>query len=141
MYLPQGGIVVVNRHKPHVGRALCRPVCDRVLFSLLACFVVELTLLKFHRETWVLGPQCLSCSNGARFDPSKSTTYVPLGLSTQLKYGSGSVVVDLASETISLGVFKSENEVQCENNISYFLFLPSLPMEHQTPPIILLARS
>jgi hypothetical protein len=36
---------------------------------------------------------------------------MPIGLGAQLMYGSGSIVANLAYETISIGGFRSQNQV------------------------------
>ena len=84
-----------------------------------------LTLLILRRETWVLGTQCIACSNGAQFDSSKSSTFTPLGQRIQTRFGSGFIIADPAYETISMGVFKSEREVWCEHRILPPLFSPN----------------
>ena len=136
--LRQGGSVVVARCKLHVwGEAVevwATPFTRRVntahyhhsrVLSLLAYSLISLTPLILRRDTWVLGPQCIACSNGALFDASKSSTFTPLGQSTQIRYGSGFVIADLAYETISMGVFKSEKEVWCGHRILLPLFSPN----------------
>jgi len=88
----------------------------------------------FCRETWVTGSQCVTCPVGPRFNASKSSTYTPLGQSTTFRYGSGSIVADLAYETISMGIFKSEREVWCEHHI---LHSQLSPMESTILPVLL----
>ena len=133
--LRQGGSVVIARRKLHVGGGAVEFGPPRLRGELTQhiithesshCFrTLSLTLLILCREIWVQGAQCIACSNGTRFDASKSSTFTQLGESIQLDYGSSSIVADLANETISMGVFKSEREVWCDHRILHCLFSPN----------------
>lgn len=105
---------------------------------------------------WVPASNCsiLSCpAHATKYDPSKSSTFVPNGTSFEIRYGTGSMTGFVAHDKLTIGSLEAEIDFACATNEPGITFRtakfdgilglawPSIAVDGITPPMQALAAA